>query len=236
MFTIGGKGSAGGEQAGSPFARRCFFEVAHSVRLKSRAPNVPLFRERLSEGQFEWISHAKIVCIVTSCSQSRLGRSRLLAAKNWCVFFLIVIDEDKKVFNVVGPMTDDRGWNKKIVELQKSGRHVRCVSNTNHCTVPALAALYSRHTGLTHSAALIVEPPIDESFEYLGALPRYAEHADRKRLVKLLCKGDCNTTRWAEMTVAYPGQEVLTGSQVLDFTAICLKCGREAEDPYNWYR
>ncbi|MBF6650211.1 hypothetical protein [Methylobacter sp. BlB1] len=41
-------------------------------------------------------------------------------------FYLIVTDRDKKVFNIVGPMTDDTSWNKKVCECQDQGRHINC--------------------------------------------------------------------------------------------------------------
>jgi len=71
---------------------------------------------------------------------------------------------------------------------------------------------------------------------YMGPLPRYASHANRNRLVRVLCKGRCCKTTWAEMSVDYPGEAVLRESQVLDFEATCLRCGHVARDPYNWYR
>jgi len=71
---------------------------------------------------------------------------------------------------------------------------------------------------------------------YKGPLPNYAQQANGNRLVKLLRKGDCSRVVWAEMNTDYPGQEVLRKSQVGDFTATCLKCGKIAVDPYNWMR
>jgi hypothetical protein len=70
----------------------------------------------------------------------------------------------------------------------------------------------------------------------MSDLPKYAEHANKARLVKILCKGEHPHTAWAEMNVDYPGQEVLRKSQVSDYTATCLRCGKIARDPYNWYR
>ena len=77
---------------------------------------------------------------------------------------------------------------------------------------------------------------MNQSVAYKGRLPAYALGADRRRLVRLLCKGQCCKTRWAEMTVDYPGETVLRDSQLLQFQARCLVCGRIACDPYNWYR
>lgn len=77
---------------------------------------------------------------------------------------------------------------------------------------------------------------MDAPIAYTGSLPLYARRGDRKRLVRLLCKGRCCVTRWAEMTVDYPGEVVLRKAWVLDFAATCLKCDGVARDPYNWYR
>jgi hypothetical protein len=150
------------------------------------------------------------------------------------LFLLVVVDEDKKVFNIVGPITDDTEWNVKIVELQKSGRNVRCFSSTPERSVAELSKLYSGQTGFTYSETLITNlPPRSDSYQ--GSLPDYAARADRNRVVQLLCRS-CGVTRWAEMTVDYPGAEALRSSQVMAFSARCLKCGDIARDPYNWYR
>jgi hypothetical protein len=67
-------------------------------------------------------------------------------------------------------------------------------------------------------------------------LPKYAHGADPLRLVRLLCKGRCCKTRFAEMSVDYPGECLLRNAKVNQFTARCLKCGKIARDPYNWFR
>ena len=151
-------------------------------------------------------------------------------------FFLILVDEEKKVFNVVGPMMDDAEWNRRIVALQDAGRRVRCCTAEAGRSREEVVELYARQTGYKYSGIPIVKTPVNESPSYQGELPAYARAADRRRVVKLLCKGGCRTTRWAAMNVDYPGQEVLRKSQVGDFSATCLKCGRVARDPYNWYR
>ncbi len=70
----------------------------------------------------------------------------------------------------------------------------------------------------------------------MESLPNYAKYADRGRLVRLLCKGSCSSTQWAEMEQPYPGSDALKKAQVDDYTARCLKCGKIARDPYNWFR
>jgi hypothetical protein len=75
------------------------------------------------------------------------------------MFLLVLVDEDQKLFNVLGPITDDDEWNAKIVDLQKSGRNARCFSSGVERSVEELAALYSRQTGFAYSNILITEAP-----------------------------------------------------------------------------
>jgi hypothetical protein len=77
---------------------------------------------------------------------------------------------------------------------------------------------------------------IYESLAHKGQIPGYVRGANTKSLVRLFCKGKCGKVRWAEMAVDYPGKAALLRSQLLDFEATCLACGRVAFDPYNWYR
>ncbi len=65
-------------------------------------------------------------------------------------------------------------------------------------------------------------------------MPKYAAHANPARLVKIFCKGDRPHMAWAEMNTEHPGEEVLRRSQLGEFTATCLRCGKIAPDPYNW--
>jgi hypothetical protein len=76
---------------------------------------------------------------------------------------------------------------------------------------------------------------------YRGPLPDYAQckNPNRARLARLLCKnGDCSKRdeSWAEMTTDHPGWGVLKKPQEKDFTAVCLRCGKTAKDPYNWHK
>ena len=41
-------------------------------------------------------------------------------------FLMIVIDRDKRVFNVLGPMTDDRVIGQAVCDAQDAGRQVNC--------------------------------------------------------------------------------------------------------------
>lgn len=153
-------------------------------------------------------------------------------------FFLVLVDRDTRIFNVVGPMVDDSEWNARIVQLQESDRDVTSFSSAIERSVEEAAAAYSRQTGYTYSTELISTlPPIENSAAaYLGPLPAYAHNANRARLVQLLCKSEHPHTAWGEMNADYPGEEALRSSQVGDFTATCLRCGHTTSDPYNWYR
>ena len=40
-------------------------------------------------------------------------------------FLLIIVDQDMRVFNLVGPISGDTDWNHRVSEAQKSGRNIR---------------------------------------------------------------------------------------------------------------
>jgi hypothetical protein len=82
----------------------------------------------------------------------------------------------------------------------------------------------------------MVSPDFKED-DMSGSLPHYAQHADRAKLVKILCKGQCNgVVRFAELNKPYPGQAMLRDAEMGIYEAICLKCGKIAIDHYNWFR
>lgn len=159
-----------------------------------------------------------------------------MAHKHTREFYLIIADEQRKEFNIVGPMSDDSLWNKKITELQESGRKMRCLSTGTDRSVEEIAASYSRQIGFAYTTTTLIETPHRNDAEYRGPLPKYAANANRARVVQLLCKGSSPHSAWAEMNADYPGQERLQHSGVGDYAATCLRCGRVARDPYNWYR
>jgi len=63
-------------------------------------------------------------------------------------------------------------------------------------------------------------------------LPGYAEHLPRQRLVKILCRGTCGKTRYAEVSRTPWKRE--GGAVDRDLFATCLVCGYRARDNYNW--
>lgn len=151
-------------------------------------------------------------------------------------FYLVVKDDDRKEFFIVGPITNDTAWNKKVIELQNQGRKVSCCSG-NEGSKENIVKFFEQQYGYRFTSNFIIDDPEDKSMEYGGNLPKYAQRADRMRVVKILCKSEaCGKIRLAEMTVNYPGQEILRVSNLGDYTAICLMCRKKALDSYNWYR
>ncbi|HPG40232.1 MAG TPA: hypothetical protein PLP19_14720 [bacterium] len=152
-------------------------------------------------------------------------------------FLLFIIDDDKKLFSIIGPMADDRYWTHKIHELIQSGRNVRCMSSENYDSINIEASKFSQISGYTYSKENIVEEPESHSLSFEGYLPVYASRANRKRVIKLICRGKCRSaTRWGEMNQDYPGQDILKKTEFGVYQAQCLKCGYLAQDSYNWYR
>jgi hypothetical protein len=43
-------------------------------------------------------------------------------------FWLVVLDDDKKQFQIEGPMTNDDTWNEAVCRARQTGRDVHCTS------------------------------------------------------------------------------------------------------------
>jgi len=41
-------------------------------------------------------------------------------------FLLVIVDDDRHLFSVVGQMTDDTSWNQRVCDAQDRGRGMRC--------------------------------------------------------------------------------------------------------------
>ncbi len=67
-------------------------------------------------------------------------------------FLLALLDEDKKVFTVVGPMTDDTTWNHRASEAQKHGRNVKFYGPLNKGVTKEQLIIETRtHTGYSYT-------------------------------------------------------------------------------------
>ena len=73
-------------------------------------------------------------------------------------FVLIVVDRDTGEFTVEGPVTDDRPWNKAVVDAQKDGRNIRCFGMGDVPPDAAAAEWREMHGGRRIAAGSIVTP------------------------------------------------------------------------------
>jgi hypothetical protein len=62
-------------------------------------------------------------------------------------FVLVIVDRDSGEFTVEGPMSDDRPWNRAVVDAQKSGRNVRCFGLGDMIPDAAAAEWQAAHGG-----------------------------------------------------------------------------------------
>ncbi len=58
-------------------------------------------------------------------------------------FFLLVIDDRQRAFNVIGPLTDDRAWVDTLWEHKQAGRAIRM------CHAPATTSAAKVADGYT---------------------------------------------------------------------------------------
>lgn len=148
---------------------------------------------------------------------------------------LIIVDEDQKKYAFTGVITDDGPWTERVCKERERGRNIRCFDHEqgNDRDLPE----WESRLGLSRTTVEdILLPPEDTSAVYTGSLPDYAAHANRRRLVKILCRGQCSRTRWAELDCDYPGKDALKTMGMGTFHATCLVCGYTASDNYNWMR
>jgi hypothetical protein len=71
-------------------------------------------------------------------------------------FALVVVDRDTDEFTVEGPMSDDRLWNRAVVDAQKVGRNIRCFGMGDLAPDIAAAEWHSSHGGRRIAAGSIV--------------------------------------------------------------------------------
>ena len=148
---------------------------------------------------------------------------------------LVIQDDDRKQYAFTGVITDVSGWNGRVAEARAQSRNV--VSFVHIAAHVSQLAEWGEKNGFACVAIeQILAPPVDRSLVYEGLLPKYAEKANRRRVVKVLCRGKCGKNRWAEMNVDYPGPSELKSAEAGVFTAKCLFCGYESKEPYNWLR
>jgi len=73
-----------------------------------------------------------------------------MATKELRKFFVVVVDEDRGLFNVLGPMVDDTGITNGVYEAQQTGREVRCFSVEMPMTQEAIIQQYAAESGMAY--------------------------------------------------------------------------------------
>ncbi len=68
--------------------------------------------------------------------------------KSIAPFFLVVTDRDKGLFNVIGPMSDDTSWNRRVCLAQDQGRAINCHTPGKGRTKEEIIAAASSSLGL----------------------------------------------------------------------------------------
>lgn len=58
-------------------------------------------------------------------------------------FLVVVVDHDRHLFNVYGPMNSDREWNHRLVPCRCTGRDVRCFTAREGATRDQIAREYA---------------------------------------------------------------------------------------------
>ena len=83
-------------------------------------------------------------------------------------FWLAVTDDEQRIVNIHGKMSDDTDWIDKVCEAKKSGRAVRCQSlGESLSQEEAIRSMLS--TGYQLTERPIVDATEDRSSEYTGA-------------------------------------------------------------------
>ena len=72
-------------------------------------------------------------------------------AKKIAPFFIIVTDKDQKIFNVLGPMTDDTEIIDRVLQCQNRGRTVNCHKPGVGQSREQIIASYSQQFGFDYS-------------------------------------------------------------------------------------
>lgn len=148
-------------------------------------------------------------------------------------FFILLRDMEQSRFAFTGPIPYHL-LNDWCAAADRSEKHLQIQEMRSEDVAPTRQHLINAGSQEFEVAELI-DPPVDRSAYYSGKLPAYAAHADRSRVVSILCR-NCRANRWAVLNKPYPGEQQLKASGMFDFRADCLRCGYQASDNYNWQR
>jgi hypothetical protein len=62
-------------------------------------------------------------------------------------FLLAIVDHDRRLFSIIGPLDSDRLWNESVLKAQDSGRDVRCFTVAEGKTKESAAHQYAEQMG-----------------------------------------------------------------------------------------
>lgn len=65
---------------------------------------------------------------------------------------MVIVNDDQKIFNVVGPMSNDEKLNADVCAEQMKGRNVRCFTSGNYQTKEELVAETKKELNLVYNA------------------------------------------------------------------------------------
>ncbi len=71
-------------------------------------------------------------------------------------FLLVLKDEDRGLFTIVGPMTDDTHWNQRVCQAQGKGRQVRCFAAESDQTREQVITNVQHQLGLKYTDEIFV--------------------------------------------------------------------------------
>lgn len=72
-------------------------------------------------------------------------------------FFVVVLDHDKKEFNIAGLLSDDTAITNNVADAQKAGRNVNCYTPSRDFRLAALIEEVERaHGGYSYTSFHIV--------------------------------------------------------------------------------
>lgn len=148
-------------------------------------------------------------------------------------YHYVIQDEDNKKFNIFPLKFWSFQWNDKVGEAKKQNRNVSGYTVENEKAQDTHNWLIS--IGYSYSEELLIEKAYDNTNEYNKKLPAYAQEANLNRVLIINCHY-CNAPYGELIGVDYPGEEVLKNSKHNEYKAKCLKCKKEVNDAYNWYR
>lgn len=71
-------------------------------------------------------------------------------------FFLVIKDEDESIFTVIGPMTDDTRWIRRVNAAQRQGRKVLCFDDKRLSSRERIIAETAETLGLCYTEEVFV--------------------------------------------------------------------------------